>query len=144
MVGGDACRCVTVEVALDAIVIGSTDVDGSTFHEEVLVARDAIAYRRSHVDGGILDADVFTCLDAVFYVAHNVKCTFLLELSVSLYIKAAFLRSAGSIDKRIGGACNDLHVDTLAILDMDGGTTVDRRCVRQCETIQFDSGFVGT
>ena len=144
VVGGDACRCVTVEVALDAIVIGSTDVDGSTFHEEVLVARDAIAYRRSHVDGGILDADVFTCLDAVFYVAHNVKCTFLLELSVSLYIKAAFLRSAGSIDKCIGGARNDLHVDTLAILDMDGGTTVDRCSVGQSETIQFDSGFVGT
>ena len=135
MVGGDACRCVSVEVALDAIVIGSTDVDGSTFHEEILVARDAIAYRRSHVDGSVLDADVFSRLDAVFYVAHNVKCTFLLELSVSLYIEAAFLRAAGSIDKCIGGARDDLHVDAFAVLDMDGGTAVNRRCVRQCEAI---------
>ena len=135
MVGGDACRCVTVEVTLDAIVSGATDIDSSTFHEEILVARDAITYRRSHVDGGVLDADVFTCLDAVFYVAHNVKCTFLLELSVSLHIKAAFLRSAGSIDKRIGGTRDDLHIDTFAVLDMYGSTAVNRCCVGQCEAI---------
>ena len=80
----------------------------------------------------------------MFHVSHDVERAFLLELGMSFHIEAAFLRAADSINQCIGGACDYLNIDALTVLDMDGGTAVNRRCVGQCKAVQFNSGFVGT
>ena len=80
----------------------------------------------------------------MLHVSSDVERALLGKLRMTFYIQASLLGTASSIDQRIGCARNDLHLDALAILDMDGSTTIDRRRIGQRQTIQLDSCLIGT
>ena len=52
------------------------------------------------------------------------------------------MRAAGGINEAVGGACDNLHLDTLAVLDMHGGTTIDWGGVGQCEAVELNGRLV--
>ena len=135
MVGGLASRFRALQVTLNAVIARAADVDCAALHEEELLAVDTVAYGRSHVDGGILDGKVLSSLDAVFHVAHDVECTLLGKLGVSLNVEAALLCAAGSIDECVGGAGYHLYLDALAVLYVNGCTAINGRRVGQRQAV---------
>ena len=68
-------------------------------------------------------------------VTHNIKCALLFELGMPFHIEATFLRAACRIGEGVGGARNDFHIDAFTILDVYGGTAVNRCRVSQCEAV---------
>ena len=86
MIGSFTSRAITIDFTLDAVILNTTDVDGTTFHEEIFVARDTVAYSRRHVDSGILDGEVLTGLDGMFHITLHIKRTFLGKLGMSLNV----------------------------------------------------------
>ncbi len=143
MILGDGGGSVALKVALNAVVACAADVNGTALHEEILVARNAVAHCRSDVERGVLQADVLACLDGVLHVAHHVEGALLLELGVPLYIQAALLRACGGIGQGVGGAGDDLHVDALAVLDVQGCAAIHRSGIGQCQAVEFNGGLVG-
>ena len=141
MVGSLTCTrrigfCI-FDVTLYAVILCTADGDGTTLHEEELPTVDAVAHGGGDVDGGILDSEVFARLNTVFHVTHHIECSLLGKLGVAFDIKTTFLRAAGSIDERIGGSRDRFHLDALAVLDVYGCATKNRRRIGQCQSIKL-------
>ena len=62
---------------------------------------------------------------------------------MALDIQTALLRTASSINQRIGRTSNNLHLDALAVLDVDGSTAIYWRCIGQRQAVKLNSSLIG-
>ena len=76
-------------------------------------------------------------------VAIDIERAMLGELGMSLDIEAPLLRAGSGIAQRVSRLVEDLDLDALAVLHVDGGAGIDGSRIGEREAVKFERGFVG-
>ena len=143
MVSRLACSRCAVNLSLDAVVAHPADGKGAALHEEVFVGVDAVAYSLQHVEGAVLHRHVFARLDAMLHISIDVQRTLALELGMAFHHEAGLLVAAGAVGQRVLRVLLCADVYALAVLDVDGSTTVNGVRIGQRQSVQLDGSLVG-
>ena len=103
----------------------SPTLDGysAALHEEILITRDTVLLGRGDVQRQVLDADIVTTLDGVLGLACHIQRAIALQLYLALAVDTASVRAISTIGKGVLGVLLSTDLNTLAIGDVQTGTT---------------------
>ena len=112
-----ARRRFPVQVALNAVIARTADVQLAALHEEVLIARHAVLRGRQDVDGAVLHLHVVATLDAVggTAVGVDVEHALAFQFQVTFTVEAGLGGAGRAVLQRVGRSLFDAEVHTFAV-----------------------------
>ena len=141
MIWINACRGLTVQFYLDAVCLGTRDVDSAALHPEVLLTMQTIFLGTCDVECQILDLHILFATDGMSRVANYIQSAFAFQFKMSLGIDASLPTAICTIRKCIGTSVFiGIQFNALAVIDVDGRT----RGIVQRHAYKFDGTLVTT